>query len=34
MNDIKEKGNIKQTKEKLDKINTNFLSSKMSEDEF
>ena len=33
MNDIKEKGNYKIDQEKLDKINTNFLSSKMSEDE-
>ena len=33
MNDIKEKGKYKIDQEKLDKINTNFLSSKMSEDE-
>ena len=33
MNDIKEKGKYIIDKEKLDKINTNFLSSKMSEDE-
>ena len=33
MNDIKEKGKYIIDQEKLDKINTNFLSSKMSEDE-
>ena len=33
MNDIKEKGKYKIDQEKLDKINKNFLSSKMSEDE-
>ena len=33
MNDIKEKGKHILDQEKLDKINTNFLSSKMSEDE-
>ena len=33
MNDIKEKGKYTIDQEKLDKINTNFLSSKMSEDE-
>ena len=33
MNDIKEKGKYKIDQEKLDKINTNFLSYKMSEDE-
>jgi threonine synthase len=33
MNDIKEKGKYKIDQEKLDKNNTNFLSSKMSEDE-
>ena len=33
MNDIKEKGKYVIDQEKLDKINTNFLSSKMSEDE-
>ena len=33
MNDIKEKGKYKIDQEKLDKINTNFLSSKMNEDE-
>ncbi|MDA7576584.1 threonine synthase [Candidatus Pelagibacter sp.] len=33
MNDIKEKGKYMIDREKLDKINTNFLSSKMSEDE-
>ena len=33
MNDIKEKGKYKIDQEKLDKINTDFLSSKMSEDE-
>ena len=33
MNDIKEKGRYLIDKEKLDKISTNFLSAKMSEDE-
>ena len=33
MNDIKEKGKYLIDQEKLDKINTNFLSAKMSEDE-
>ena len=33
MNDIKEKGKYIIDQEKLDKINTNFLSSKMSEEE-
>ena len=33
MNDIKQKGKYIIDQEKLDKINTNFLSSKMSEDE-
>ena len=33
MNDIKEKGRYLVDKEKLDKISTNFLSAKMSEDE-
>ena len=33
MNDIKEKGKYIINQEKLEKINTNFLSSKMSEDE-
>ena len=33
MNDIKEKGKYILDQEKLDKININFLSSKMSEDE-
>ena len=33
MNDIKEKGKYIISQEKLDKINNNFLSSKMSEEE-